>query len=98
MKTAFASFLLWTGALALLGFVALLCAIAASIAHAAEVPVTVCARLPLPGPELILNPHDPPARQVRETALVCERITVPGRDLNPTKTRADYRRDPRSFA
>lgn len=30
-RAAFASFLLWSGALALLGFVALLCALAANI-------------------------------------------------------------------
>ena len=32
MRTAFASFLLWVSALALLGFVALLCAIGGSVA------------------------------------------------------------------
>lgn len=31
MKTAFANVLLWAGAIALLGFVALMCAIAATI-------------------------------------------------------------------
>lgn len=89
----------WAIRISMLMLVALIvAAVAAMPAHAAEVPVQVCARLPLPGPEHVLNPNDPPARQVRETVLVCETVTVPEREINPVKRSADYRRDPRSFA
>lgn len=82
----------------MIGRIAILAVLFAPAAQAADIPVTVCAKMPLPGPEHILNPHDPPAKQVRETATVCEEIKVPGRILTPTKPLTYQPRNPRSFA
>ena len=105
MKTAFASFLLWISAVALLGAIALACAIMAALvfpspAHAADVERSVCAKLELPGPAFTLNPHDPPAMQRQQVVTVCETIRFP--DPRHVQHRfepvTDYQRDPRSFA
>ena len=105
MKTAFASFLLWVSGIALLGGVALLCAIAqavlfASPAHAADVERSVCSKLELPGPAFTLNPHDPPARQRQQVVTICETIRFP--DPRHIQHRfepvTDYGKDPRAFS
>lgn len=105
MRTAFASFLLWVSAIALLGGIALVCAIAAAVlfpspAHAAEIARSVCSTLELPGPAFTLNPNDPPAKRRQQVITVCETIRFPDprRVFNRFDPVTDYQHDQRSFA